>query len=128
VKRAAAVLLIICALCAFAIAADDPVSLLLEYPEPLVRAAMLAVPPEGLTEREVDLYRLGFADGLNAATSRAYRGEEEMLYIINTATKKFHDPECRNANTMATVKREERYCTRQELIDEGLVPCKNCNP
>lgn len=114
----------------FCIAYAARVAMLEDYPPDIISAAMSAEIPEGLTDGEAEIYRLGFAAGYQDATipTRGFPSEPVMHYVINKATKKFHDPECRNASNMALDKREDRETTRQQLIDEGFEPCKNCNP
>ena len=46
-------------------------------------------------------------------------------YIINTSTKKFHNPTCRS---LPTKNRGDRDTTRDELINAGYSPCKICKP
>lgn len=57
--------------------------------------------------------------------SSAGEGQE---YIANKNTKKFHYPYCKSVKQMKEKNKEYRTCTRDELIREGYVPCKNCNP
>lgn len=54
------------------------------------------------------------------------RGNEN--YILNTNSKKFHDPECRYADSIKEENREEYCGLRQDLIDDGYEPCKTCAP
>lgn len=53
---------------------------------------------------------------------------DEETYIVNTNTGKFHKPSCRSVKQMKESNKSERTTTRDELISEGYVPCKNCNP
>lgn len=53
---------------------------------------------------------------------------DEETYIVNTNTGKFHKPSCRSVKQMKESNKSERTATRDELISEGYVPCKNCNP
>ena len=53
-----------------------------------------AVLPEGLTEREAEIYRAGYANGHYDALHPAFI---EGLYVLNTKTKKFHLSNCRIA-------------------------------
>lgn len=54
--------------------------------------------------------------------------DTDKEYIINTNTGKFHLPDCKLAQSMKEKNRKRYKGTRQELIDEGLDPCKSCNP
>ena len=49
-------------------------------------------------------------------------------YILNTNSKKFHTPDCRYAEKIKDENREEFNGSRQDLIDDGYVPCGNCKP
>ena len=49
-------------------------------------------------------------------------------YILNTNTRKFHDPSCSSAGQIALANKEEFYGTRSRLIEEGWSPCGRCNP
>ena len=49
-------------------------------------------------------------------------------YILNTNTKKFHTPDCGSVEQMKDANKKEFSGSRDELIAEGYVPCKKCNP
>jgi DNA-entry nuclease len=53
---------------------------------------------------------------------------DEMTYILNTSSKKFHDPDCSNAANISDKNREKITCTRDELIYRGYEPCGICKP
>lgn len=53
---------------------------------------------------------------------------EKKTYILNTASKKFHDPKCANAESISDKNREKLKCTREELIYRGYEPCGICKP
>ncbi|MBQ7229474.1 MAG: DNA/RNA non-specific endonuclease [Oscillospiraceae bacterium] len=53
---------------------------------------------------------------------------EKKTYILNTASKKFHDPKCTNAENISDKNREKLKCTREELIYRGYEPCGVCKP
>ena len=53
---------------------------------------------------------------------------EKKTYILNTASKKFHDPKCANADNISDKNREKIKCTREELIYRGYEPCGICKP
>lgn len=55
-------------------------------------------------------------------------GSHVQTYILNTNTKKFHYPNCSSVGEMKDKNKWERTCTREEIIDDGYVPCKRCNP
>lgn len=53
---------------------------------------------------------------------------EEANYIANTNTGKFHYPNCSSVDDMKEENKMLFNGTRDELISEGYVPCKRCNP
>ena len=53
---------------------------------------------------------------------------EDVTYIANTNTKKFHYPSCDSVKDMKDKNKEELYCTREEAIAKGYSPCGRCKP
>lgn len=49
-------------------------------------------------------------------------------YIANTHTRKFHYPTCKSVKQMNDNNKMEFSGSRDELINQGYVPCKHCNP
>lgn len=49
-------------------------------------------------------------------------------YICNTNTGKFHYPGCSSVDQMSEKNKLAVTATRDELINQGYVPCKRCNP
>ncbi len=49
-------------------------------------------------------------------------------YVLNTNTMKFHYPGCKSVKQMKEKNRKDFVGDRKELIKQGYVPCKNCNP
>lgn len=73
---------------------------------------------------------IDYATGDNWA-SDAMGDESEpttISYIVNTNTGKFHLPSCPSAAKIKEKNRLDSDATRDELIAQGYVPCKNCNP
>lgn len=64
-----------------------------------------------------------------SSSSEATTSKEELflLYYANTNSKKFHKNTCRYAKMTSN---ENLYITesREELVNEGYVPCKVCEP
>lgn len=54
--------------------------------------------------------------------------KDQYAYIVNKKTKRFHLPSCKSVNDMSNKNLEKRSVPRDELINEGYSPCKNCNP
>ena len=68
-----------------------------------------------------------------AADDTEYRTDEEIerdqyAYIVNKRTKRFHLPSCKSVNDMSNKNLEKVSVPRDELINQGYAPCKNCNP
>ena len=53
---------------------------------------------------------------------------ETCTYMINVNTEKFHRPNCSSVSRMKEENKLEFIGGRQELINKGYAPCKNCNP
>ena len=49
-------------------------------------------------------------------------------YVLNTSSKKFHDPACSSVGKIKAENREYFSGERQELLTRGYEPCKVCNP
>lgn len=81
--------------------------------------------PEGLTERETEIYRAGYANGHYDALHPAY---VEGLYVLNTKTKKFHLSNCMTTLMIETDNREHSRLSPEELMDMKYKPCGQCNP
>ncbi|MDO4437323.1 MAG: DNA/RNA non-specific endonuclease [Coriobacteriaceae bacterium] len=52
----------------------------------------------------------------------------ERAYVLNTNTKKFHNPGCRSVRQMKDKNKSEVNTTRDDLLAQGYEPCANCNP
>lgn len=53
---------------------------------------------------------------------------EDSNYIANTNTGKFHYPSCSSVDEMKEENKMLFNGTRDELISDGYVPCKRCDP
>lgn len=49
-------------------------------------------------------------------------------YVLNTNTKRFHDPSCSSVLNMSDKNKDYFTGSREQLIESGYVPCGNCNP
>jgi len=49
-------------------------------------------------------------------------------YIVNKNTEKFHYPSCSSVDDMKEENKLYFNGLREQLIDQGFVPCKRCNP
>lgn len=81
---------------------------------------------------------VAYSDGSNITWNTASAGGpsptaldtagETESYVLNTNTGKFHRPECSAAAQMKQENREDVNSSREELIQMGYEPCKQCNP
>ena len=55
-------------------------------------------------------------------------GSEKTKYVLNTKSKKFHDPSCPGISSIKKENKKNYKGTRDELIQEGYEPCGRCNP
>lgn len=53
---------------------------------------------------------------------------DEIDYILNTNTCKFHYPDCKSVSKISDHNRKEYSGKRDKLIDSGYSPCGNCHP
>lgn len=51
-----------------------------------------------------------------------------QTYVLNTNTHKFHYPTCSSADDIKASNRKEYTGSREDVIAQGYVPCKRCNP
>ncbi len=54
--------------------------------------------------------------------------ESEREYLLNTSTKRFHNPDCRQGNSAKPENRQTAKAKRSDLISQGYKPCGSCNP
>ena len=92
-----------------------------------MQAAEETLIPDGLSTREAEIYRAGYANGHYDALHPAF---VEGLYVINTKTKKFHLSNCMTTLMIETENRKHvTDKTPEELMEqEGYKPCGNCHP
>jgi DNA-entry nuclease len=62
----------------------------------------------------------------NVSTEEVIDSNNTQTYIINTNSKKFHLPTCDSVQSMSEQNKEEINSTKEELINDGYSPCKNC--
>lgn len=58
-------------------------------------------------------------------TVAAGEAVQELTYVLNIKTKKFHKPEC---SYLPTTNRLDASSDREEIVAQGYDPCKKCNP
>lgn len=54
--------------------------------------------------------------------------QTEVTYVGNANTKKFHKPSCYSASQISQENYIEFTCDRDDVVSQGYVPCKKCNP
>ena len=55
-------------------------------------------------------------------------GEVIGTWILNTSSKRFHDPDCSSVSTIKEHNKQEYTGVRQDLIDDGYIACGSCKP
>ena len=63
-------------------------------------------------------------DGDSAAGS----SDGIITYVLNTHSRKFHNPDCAGVRTMSERNKEIYTGSREDLISQGYEPCGQCNP
>ena len=51
-----------------------------------------------------------------------------VTYVLNTNSRKFHYPDCASVDEIKPKNRLDVSWDRDEVIAQGYVPCKRCNP
>lgn len=87
--------------------------------------AEMAANPE--TSRLIDQY-IALEKTSPLFLGKKTEDQNKQHYVLNTNTKKFHYPDCRSVKKMKDKNRKDYTGTRDEVIEMGFVPCKNCNP
>ena len=54
--------------------------------------------------------------------------QTETSYVLNINTHKFHYPSCKSVSKMKDKNKAYYTGSRDDVISQGYVPCKNCNP
>jgi DNA-entry nuclease len=69
-------------------------------------------------------------DGLPEAPENvpAVDGGDGATYVLNTNTKKFHEPDCGSVSSMSPSSRKDYTGDRESLIEQGYDPCGSCKP
>lgn len=71
---------------------------------------------------------IDYATGESWAEGEAPQSEEEVTYILNTSTEKFHYPDCSSVADMKEENRQAYTGSRETLLEEGYTPCGLCKP
>ena len=65
------------------------------------------------------------APAVEEPAPQAQPESQGLTYVLNVKTKKFHRPSC---NSLPTTNRSDSTQSRDEIIGQGYVPCKRCDP
>ena len=86
----------------------------------------------------VYLYNVQPGIVIDYATGKSHRASEqeappaaddaECSYVLNTNTRRFHLPTCKNAQSIKESNRQDVTAKRSDLIDQGYAPCGACHP
>lgn len=80
------------------------------------------------TERETAAQG-GTSAAKSGASSRTQDAKKnEKTYVLNTNSRKFHNPDCPGAAQIRDENRQSFTGTREELIEQGYSPCGTCKP
>lgn len=63
-----------------------------------------------------------------SVTSTSSDVSDKKTYIVNTKTKKFHNPDCDGVKKMSSSNKKKYKGTRDSLISNGYSLCQKCNP
>lgn len=66
--------------------------------------------------------------GSGAQPEASSSSGEVRAYVLNTRSKKFHDPDCPSVAKMSSKNRSDVEESRDDLMAQGFEPCGNCNP
>lgn len=67
-------------------------------------------------------------DSASSDDGKTENNNSKEKYVLNTNSKKIHIPSCGSVSTISENNRKETAESREELINKGYIPCKNCNP
>lgn len=92
-----------------------------------------ALPEAGLAGRQTyggsgQASAEGPSAGSSEPAGRGADGEQARSYVLNTRSRKFHDPSCTGLASMAVANRSEVTAVRSELLAQGYEPCGTCKP
>ena len=73
---------------------------------------------------------IDYATGLSRLSDEEWvtQAPTEKDYVLNTKTKKFHNPWCGSVADMSEANKGEYFGFRADLIAQGYLACGSCNP
>ena len=69
---------------------------------------------------------IDYATGESRLAGTATVSGEEMHYVLNLSSRKFHLPDCASVDTIREENRQDYTGTREDLIAQGYTPCPDC--
>ena len=66
--------------------------------------------------------------GIDKAAQASVKYGQANTYVLNTNSKKFHNPDCSSVSKISENNKQVFEGTREELIDDGYSPCGICKP
>ncbi len=108
-----------------AIPTSEPEQTTEPTPEPEPTAAPTPEPTAEPTPEPTPEPKDGEGEGGHKADPEEAGARE---YVLNLNSKKFHYPWCSSVDKMKEKNRLDYTGTREEIIEMGYEPCKNCNP
>lgn len=73
-------------------------------------------------------YKTGESELKSAASGPSNTESGKQTYIVNLNSKKFHRTTCSSVAAMSDKNKKKYTGYRENLIENGYEPCKNCNP
>lgn len=94
----------------------------------LIRATLTPVPSAAPTPETTPTPTASPVPTETTAPAPAQATEDACTYVLNTNTRRFHDPTCASVGAMKEKNRRDFTGSREELIEQGYIPCGNCKP
>ena len=70
---------------------------------------------------------IDYANG-SSTVDEEYFNKDAQDYVLNTNSKRFHKPDCSDANSMKAENRQQVHTSRELLVAQGYKPCGSCEP
>ena len=71
---------------------------------------------------------IDYATGESWLEQTSSSSEDAAVYILNTKSKKFHQPDCSGISSINDENRQKVRISRSELISQGYTACGTCKP
>lgn len=82
------------------------------------------------TDTQGDIVFTSDGESVSVSSSNGIEDEnvEQITYVLNTNTKKFHYPHCSGVSETSEVNKKESGLSRDAIISQGYSPCGSCMP